>query len=89
VLVEQGDGDGGPVREPAVQGALADAGRPGDVLHGHVAGAAGGEQLLGRGQDAATVAGRVGALAPLEGGRGSGSWAAMPGSSTQLDGTST
>jgi hypothetical protein len=62
-LVEQGDGQPALVGEPAVQGALADAGSGGDVVHGHAGHPALGEQPLGSCQDAQPVAGGVRPLA--------------------------
>jgi hypothetical protein len=64
VRVEQRDGDRGAVRVAAVEGGPPDAGGPGDVLHAHRVGAAGGEEPVGGGEDLGPVAGGVGALHP-------------------------
>jgi hypothetical protein len=62
VFVEQSVGDRGDVGVAAVERALAHAGGGRDLLHRHLAPAAGGEQPLGRGEDACAVAGGIGPL---------------------------
>ncbi len=63
MLVEQGAGDRGAVGVAAVERAAADAGGPGDVVHGDGGRVAVREEPLGGGQHLGAVAGGVGPFA--------------------------
>jgi hypothetical protein len=65
--VQQGDGEAALVAEPAVEGALADAGPSGDGIHRDRAHAELGEQLLGGGEHTLAVPCGIRALSPPPG----------------------
>lgn len=64
-MVEEGHEQAGTVAEAAEDGALADTGRGGDLLHGDGVGAARRDKSGGRLQQPGPVAGGVGAQAGL------------------------
>jgi hypothetical protein len=61
-LVEQGAQQPGPIAEAPEQGALADAGGAGDLVHRHAVRAPLRDEPLGGAEDRVSVARRVGAL---------------------------